>query len=805
MEQQNNWQQQINDEEEQGIKWRDFSIVLLTHWYWIVLSIIVALVCAVLFIMHTTPTYTRSSLLLIKSDEKTNSASNNLPKEFQSLGLMGSNVNINNEIQTICAPVLVEEAVKRLHLNLEMSVERRLHHVPLYDQAPIQLLIPQMKDEDACFFKMRLNKDQTAVLYDFRWGKDMKDDRRVKVNFSTMARTPIGVVVIQSTPYWNKNFTDEEITVSKYPLSAVAGSYCSRLNVELNDKKSTILNITVSNASRQRADDFIYKLIDVYNEQWLKDRNRIAESTYEFISNRLNTLAGELGDVDQKISDYKSSTLMPDVDAASNLYMSQSAKNNDQILMLNNQLSVARYIRQYLASNNNEGQYLPANTGIGSTGIENMIAEYNKGVSKRNELLQNTSESSQFVQQADADLKLQKTAIIRSLDNLIAQIETQVKSWQGNEAQTNQKLASAPHQVKQLLSVGRQQKVKETLYIYLLQKREENELSKTYTAWNTRIIQPPVGSEFPSSPRKKVILLVALAIGICIPVGIYYLRETLNNKVRGRSDLEGMNTPLLGEIPILIPKKKWWQRQKKATDTQIVVKENSRDLINEAFRVLRTKVDYYLGSINKETKIIMVTSFNIGSGKTFISSNLGKVLSLRQQRVLIIDMDLRKSSLSKIISRPHHGISDYLSGVNDNYEELICRDAFGENADVMPVGVVPPNPSELLLSEKLGTMLEELRKKYDYIILDCPPIDTVADTSIVKQYCDMTLFIIRVGLMNRTLLKDVDELYSSKNYNHMTLLLNGVNYVSSRYGSYRYGYGYGYGYGYAESLYEDAE
>lgn len=780
----------LNDSEDEGIKWQDFSIVLLKQWYWIALSLIVALIVAVLFIMHTTPTYTRSSSLLVKSDEKgSNSSSTSLPKEFQNLGLMGSNININNEIQTISAPVLVEEAVKRLHLDVQMNVERGFHQEPLYDHAPVQLLLPQIDDEENCSFKMRLNRDQTAELWDFKWGKDKSDSRHLKVRFSTMSRTPVGVVVIQSTPYWSKSFTDEEISVVKSPLSYVGGSYSSRLTVELSEKESTILNISLIDASRQRADDFIFKLIDVYNEQWLKDRNRVAESTYEFISERLNALASELGDVDQKISDYKSSAMMPDVDAASTLYMSESAKNNDQILMLNNQLGMARYIRQYLAASNKDGQYLPTNTGIGSTGIETMIAEYNKGVSKRNEILQNTSENSPFVQQTDTDLKLQKNAILHSLDNLIAQLEGQVKSWQGNEAQTNQKLASAPHQVKQLLSVGRQQKVKEALYIYLLQKREENELSKTFTAWNTRIIQPPVGSDHPSSPRKSMIMLVAFAIGICVPVGFFYLRETLNNKVRGRADLDGMHAPLLGEIPVLLPKQKLLGRAKKNAECKVYVKENSRDLINEAFRVLRTKIDYYLGSLDKDMKVLMITSFNIGSGKTFISANLGKVLSLKAQRVLVVDMDFRRCSLSKVIGNPHHGLSDYLGGINDNYEELICHDAFGEGADVLPVGIVPPNPSEMMLSEKLSVMFKDLREKYDYIILDCPPVDIVADTNIVTKYCDTSLFVVRVGVMDRRLLKDVDDLYESNTYKHMALLLNGVSYVSSRYGSYRYGYG----------------
>ena len=787
-------QQTLAEPENNGFKLQDFALTLLANWYWILLSVIVALVCAVLIVMHTTPTYTRNSSLLIKSDENGRGGSNmSLPTEFQNLGLVGSNTNINNEIETISAPVLVEEAVRRLHLDVQMSVKQGLHAVPLYENAPVQLLLPQAADDEAFSFMMRLNRNQTAELWDFKGEDGNVDSRHLTVRMGTLSRTPLGIVLIQPTPYFGKNFTDEDITVSKSPVKAVGASYCGRLSVTLSQKESTILNITLTDASPKRADDLIFKLIDVYNEQWLKDRNRVAESTYVFITDRLNTLSKELGDVDQKISDYKSAALLPDVDAASALYMSESAKNSDQLILLNNQLGVAKYIRQYLSDGSKTGQYLPTNTGIGSTGIEEMIAEYNKVVSTRNELLENTSESSPFVQKANNDLALQKTAIIHSLDNFITQLQEQVRSWQGNEAATNQKLATAPRQVKQLLSVGRQQKVKEALYIYLLQKREENELSKTFTAWNTRIIQPPMGSSLPSSPRKSMMLMAALVIGICVPVGILYLRETLNNSVRGRADLDGMQIPLIGEVPSLSAKKHWWQLRKRDVECKICVRENSRDLVNEAFRVLRTKLDYFMGSIGGNAKVIMVTSFNPGSGKSFICANLGKVLSLKDQKVLVIDMDFRRCTQSAMAGSPRHGITDFLSGHSEDFQSLICREALGKDADMLPVGIVPPNPSELLLSPKLATLFEWARSEYDYVLLDCPPIDIVADTSIVKKYTDASLFVVRVGLMDRRLLKDVDELYTAHTYRHMALLLNGVEFVSSRYGSYRYGYGYGYG------------
>lgn len=544
------------NQEDDSFKLEEFGYILLAHWHWIILSVAIALGVAVLKILRTTPTYVQSTSLLIKSDDDKGGSSpiNGLSQDFQNLGILASSTNINNEILTISAPVMMQEAVKRLHLELQMQVKNGLHTVPLYDNSPISLLMPQANDDFMYSFKMRLNANQTAELWDFETINGL-NEKHITIKMGEIARTPVGIIVLQATKYWKRNFTSDEIYVTKYPVKDIGNMYNSRLSVALSNKESTILDISIVDESKQRASNLLYKLIEVYNEQWLKDRNRVAESTFEFITQRLNTLSKELGDVDQKISDYKSQAMLPDMDAASSMYLTQSTKNNDQILTLRNQLSVARYIREYLADRSKYGQYLPTNTGVGSTGIESMIANYNKTVSARNEVLDNSSENTPLVQKFNNELKLQRQTIMHSLDNFIAQIQSQVENWENTEVQTNEKLAAAPQQVKKLLSVGRQQKVKEALYIYLLQKREENELSKTYTAWNTRIIQPPTGSDAPSSPRKNIILLAALAIGIFIPAGLLFLRETLNHTVRGRVDLENMQTPLISEIPEMVNKK----------------------------------------------------------------------------------------------------------------------------------------------------------------------------------------------------------------------------------------------------------
>ena len=336
--------------------------------------------------------------------------------------------------------------------------------------------------------------------------------------------------------------------------------------------------------------------------------------------------------------------------------------------------------------------------------------------------------------------------------------------------------------------------------IYLLQKREENELSKTFTAWNTRVIQPPYGGSI-TAPRSSSILLIALALGLAIPGGIIFLGEFLNRTVRGRKDLEFMQVPFLGEIPLLSSKKHWWQHRKNNAERKIYIRENSRNLINESFRLVRTKLDYFVEK--KDTaNIIMITSFNAGSGKSFISGNLAKTLSLGGKRILAIDLDLRHASLSKLVDNPKQGLTSYLCGATEDIDSVILHNQFDGSVDILPVGVVPPNPTELLQSEVMGKLFENLKKEYDVILVDCPPIDIVADTNIVKKYADVSLFVVRVGLMDRRLLKEVDKLYQRKTYNKMAIMLNGSQYVSTRYGHYRYGYTYGYGYGYGYGYHE---
>ena len=340
-------------------------------------------------------------------------------------------------------------------------------------------------------------------------------------------------------------------------------------------------------------------------------------------------IENELGHVDENISSYKSEHLLPDVQAASNLYLTQSAENKKELLTLNNQLSTTRYIRREL-NNKQMNQPLPANSGIGSTNIESQISEYNQMVLDRNRLIANSSAKNPLVKDLASSLQSMQNTIIQSVDNHIVSLNTQIRSIKQQEIATTQQLASNPNQAKYLLSVERQQKVKEELYLYLLQKREENELSQAFTAYNTRVITAPRGSAFPTAPKKMNIVLVAFVLGLLIPAVIIFMKENMNTKVRGRKDLENLSIPLIGEIPKKVSLKKQPERK------TIVVQEGSRNVANEAFRVLRTNLDFII-SKDANQKVLVVTSFNPGSGKSFLAMNIAisylHVCGFAQERI----------------------------------------------------------------------------------------------------------------------------------------------------------------------------
>ena len=779
------------------IRIQDLFYLCLGKWHWFVVSLAVCLGIAVWYLLTTPPVYTRSASILIKDDSKGKSASTDM-ETFSDFGLFTSNTNVNNEMGTLQSPDLMREVVSRLHLDMDYKVPGRFHRQTVYGrQLPVSVSISDLPEDESATFTLQLSKGGKVTLSDIERNGKSVGETELKGNLGDTIPSGIGKIIVTPTSYYTDDM-DIQLYVSRLPFGSAASAYSSSLVVSQTDEKSNIITLSFKDVSTQRAEDVLNTLIAVYNENWVRDKNQIAISTSKFIDGRLGVIEGELGNVDDDISSYKSEHLLPDVQAAANMYMAQASEAKAAIKELDNQVYMARYIRNYLTNKSNDSQLLPANSGIDNPGITTQISEYNSKLLERNSLVSHSSEKNPLVMEMDASLSAMRNALLTSIDNQLVTLNAQIKSQRGYSGQATSQIASNPQQAKYLLSVERQQKVKESLYLYLLQKREENELSQAFTAYNTRIITMPGGGMIPTAPVKKNILLVAFALGILIPVVIIFIRENMNTVVRGRKDLENMTIPFVGEIPLAFRKKsKWYDRKTKTKGNKcaIVVKEKSRNVINEAFRVVRTNLEFVVGK-ERESNVIMLTSANPGSGKTFITFNLATSLTIKGKRVIAIDLDLRKGSLSEYVGRPKEGISNYLIGETKTWQEIVRKPADDAKLDIIPVGMIPPNPTELLFTERLEQLINDLRKEYDYIFIDCPPVEIVADAAIINKLADITLFIIRAGLLDRGMLPEIERFYTDKKYSNMSVVLNGTDGGNGRYG-YKYGYKYGYHYGYA--------
>lgn len=778
---------------------RDLAYSCLDKWHWFVITLGVMLGVAAYYLLSTPPVYTRTASVLIKEDGKGKSLAGDISSTFSEMGLVQTSSNVNNELIAFRSPALMEEVVRRLNLDMNYSLPGRFHDEVAYgSNLPVKVSIAGIGEKQGASFRMTVSGDGAVTIDKMQMGEE-EFSGKAEGSLGKPFKTPLGTLTVSATEAFDIK-GEQEIHVRRSGIYTTASGILKRLSVSLNSEKASVIDLSVSDCSTKRAEDILGTLITVYNENWVKDKNQIAVSTSAFISERLEMIEKELGSVDEDISSYKSRHLLPDVEAVSGMFMNKSAATDNQIMELANQLYMTRFIKSYLEGEKTADKLLPVNTGIGNENLEAQINAYNGSLLSRDKLMANSSASNPLVQTLNAELKKLREGIASTVENNITTLQARIAKLQDTERKTNSQIAANPTQAKYLLSVERQQKVKESLYLFLLQKREENELSQAFTAYNTRIITPPSGSDLPTSPIKKNILLVAFAIGLLIPVGIIFMRENMNTAIRGRRDLKGLTVPFLGEIPMYRNEdRRLLGRFRKSRDVhETVVAEGNRDYINEAFRVLRTNVEM-MSENGGKSDIIAVTSFNPGSGKSFVTMNLAAALAIKGKRVLVIDGDLRHASASQFVGAPAKGFCDYLAGRVGSLDGLLCKYPQYGNLDVLPVGTIPPNPTELLMTERLEKALGELKCDYDCVFIDCPPIELVADTQIIGKHCDRTIFILRAGLLEREMLPEIQEIYNEKKFNRLGVILNGTVKTGTRYG-YKYGYTYGY---HAKSNYEN--
>lgn len=785
---------------------KDIVYLCVSHWYWFVISVILFIGLGVAYILTTPKTYTRSASIVIKEEMKGKSISSDMASAFSDLGLSAPRTNVYNELANIESRDLIRQVVERMNLNIDYSVSGRFHDFTIYDEKlPIKADFPGMDEDEFVTFDVKLSKDGSVKLFNFKNKEgEIAGQTSGKAGYN-MLKTPVGRVVITKSQFFSKFKFDQIIHVTRIPMENAKNILSKHFNASLKDKESTVIKLTYNDVVPKRAEDILAAIITIYNENWISDRNQISISTSEFIDSRLQVIEKELGSVDNNISSYKSQHQITDLKSLSSMYLQQSSASDVKVLELNNQIYIAKYIRNYLNNNANKNQLLPANLGIRDNNIEAQISNYNNKLLQRNNIVANSSESNPVAVDLEEQLASLRTAIIHSIDNELMALNTELKAQEGYSQAATSKITSNPQQAKYLLSVERQQKVKENLYLYLLQKREENELSQAFTAYNTRLVERPQGSKLPTAPVSRNILLACILLGLIIPFIILYVKEILNTTVRGKKDLDQkLSMPFLGEIPILtdnLPKKKYQFWKKNKEPRKFVVREGSRGMLNEAFRVIGTNIELMTTKADKDKKVYMLTSYNPGSGKSFISGNLAATLSMKRKKVLAVDADLRHASLSTFVNSPKKGLSEYLRGEISNIADIAVSVEKFPNLDVIPVGTIPPNPTELLSSPSLEEFIQKAREQYDYILIDCPPADMMADASIVETFADRTLFIIRANLFEREMVPVLERDYKNNKFKNMAYILNGSE-SAGRFG-YKYGYKPGYGYGYGKGTKED--
>jgi len=781
----------IRNSSESQFDIKEFLYTCLKNWYWFALSVIVAVAAAVLFILSSVPTYQRTEQLII-SESQSGGSFGDL-SGLSDMGVFKTSMKVADEVRAISSYTTMSEVVKRLHLEMNYYGKGRFHNDVLYVvNQPVEVNFVHPRDL-AVRFDLRL-EDSRAILSNFMIkGEIVEKEKVVTGLLGDTLSTPVGRLVVSPTCVYESLKDDiNDMIVEKTTIHAAASHYCNTMDAAIVEKQSSVIRISVVDPSIARAEDILNTVVGVYKEKWMNDKNRMAQSASLFIDDRLAMVEEQLTGVDDEISDYKSSNLMPDVLEASHMYMSESYRLNAERQNLENQLYMAKYIKNYLDTTGDESQLLPAGSGLNNPTVEKSIADYNAALLRRNNILASSSATNPVIVDIDKELASLRKSIQGSIDYQVLALNTQLDAIKSNERETDSKIAQNPTQEKYLMTIERRQKVLEAIYLFLLEKREGNILSQAFTAYNTRVIDSPNGSNNPVSPSLMKIMLIALFIGFVIPLGVIYLVTILETTIKDKKDLAGLSIPLLGEIPMSNNKRVKrvaLRRRRHADHVEGVVKPKSRNIINEAFRVLRTNIEFVTNE--NASNVLMVTSYNVGSGKSFISVNASRSLAIKGKKVLAIDGDMRHASLSTYSGVKGQGFSDYLGGRLDDVHEVIVPDKDIEGFFLLPVGTIPPNPTELISSEKFSQTINMLRNEYDYIIIDCPPLDMLADAQIVEKSVDRTIVVLRAGLFEKSLLGELEAAYNDGKLKNMSILLNGT--VPAGAGHYGRGYGYSYG------------
>ncbi len=777
--------EELQKEEESSI----FSLanlwtIVVLNWQWILLSTFIALSLAFLYLRYTSPVFSSAMKVLIKDEEGRNRSMGG-QMNLESMGIFSNSNGFDNELEILNSTNVNSRVVKSLKLYVSYAIEGRVRKVEQYQNNPIivdmpqhQLIVLQSP------IMLEIDKEGKGLKVN---GKVFLPEQKEPITFEREVKklpgsinTPMGVIIFQQNP--GTKWKDETLYATIMPIDLAARIYRQKLSASATSKTTTVANVTFTDTQVGRSLDYLNELIKCYNEDANEDKNEVAMKTEEFIKERLDFIRGELDVTEGEMEQYKKSNELINLTNDATTALSSTTEYQKKQVEFETQLNLINALVNYMNNPANAMQVIPANLGLDNANLNEVIKKYNEYVLQRNRLLKSSSEDNPFVQRLTSQLEEMWPSIRMSLEAIRSDVMTQKASADSQYHMFSSRISSTPTQERALTNMSRQQEIKANLYLMLLQKREENYISLASTAAKARIIDSPqrVGKV---SPKSSIIWLIALILGMGFPVGIIFLSDLLRFRIGGREDLEKLTKlNVLADIPLAA----------KGVDGEkaLVVRENSNNSMEEAFRGLRTNLRFILES---GEKVILCTSCIPGEGKTFVSTNLAMSLALMGKKVIVVGLDIRKPRLVKLFGLPvdKRGITTFLSGDSNSYDVLddqIVHGVINKNLDVLPAGVIPPNPSELLSREQLEWAVNLLKEHYDYVVLDTPPIALVSDTLAIGRVANMTILVCRADYSPRSNFDIVNSLSADGKLPKVNLVLNGVDMKKKKYGYY-YGYG----------------
>lgn len=753
-----------------------------THWAWFVLSLVVCLCGGYLFQQCQPRAYQRQSVMLIEDADPSAIGGGTSTRRTRSnmsslLELNGISVgdNLKNEIFILTSNRLMQRVVDSLDLDIDYTVKSFLHRKTLYRERPFEVeFLSQFRAPLS--FNVKKGKGDTFLLSAFTFkGEEIGGNVTVKNGQPT--KTPVGMLKVTRDAAFATFPVEKEVQVTRIAPDIAANIYQGEVTASEYDKESSLIVLTCQDANAGRAEDILNELFKAYKNDVVENKNRVAYSTAQFIETRIQLIGRELGDVENRMAEFKKRNRIVDFEKNADGYLSEGIAARQRRLEAETQLTVANYLQEFLRDNSHKGEVIPQ-LAISNASFTQPISEYNKLVLQRNNMVQNSSDNSPAVRDLDRQLESMRTSIVSSLNSYVRSVELELRDAQANENALTGMVGGVPEKEKQGLDIQRQQELKSSLYTYLLNKREEVALQLAINEANVRLVENPIGNKFPVSPRKSIILLVSFVLGLAIPSAILWLLAMLDVTVKSRKEVETKTTiPIVGEVPM-------WEEGGTNNNNFLITHCEYDDPIVESFRVLR----YGLNFMRHSAKVFVVTSATPGQGKSFVSSNLAAILGMAGKKVLLIDADIRKRTLGRSFGHGQ-GLTAYLVDEENKLDihDLIIPNAVDEGVDFLPAGKLPPNPTELLMSDRLDELIEKARTLYDYIVVDTTPIISVADAGVVDRIADLTVFVLRIGVQETAFLPELEKMYQSKKLRGLCIALNGSN------GQSNYGYGYGYG------------